>query len=71
MAKTAKTVEPTGIKLTGIELLSSSLSRPELAGTDQGIFLFNVRIIHDVAREKKLVFIITMGYTVRTHYIYH
>lgn len=58
MAKQVKTEYPTGIKLTGIELLSSSLSRPELAGTDQGIFLFNVRIIHDVAREKKLVFVI-------------
>lgn len=58
MAKPAKTVEPTGIKLTGIELLSSSLSRPELAGTDQGVFIFNVRVIHDVAQDKKLVFVI-------------
>ena len=58
MAKPAKTEYPTGIKLTGIELLSSSLSRPELAGTDQGVFLFNVRIIHDVTRDKKLVFVI-------------
>lgn len=58
MAKPAKTEYPTGIKLTGIELLSSSLSRPELAGTDQGVFLFNVRIIHDVARDKRLVFVI-------------
>lgn len=58
MAKPIKTVEPSGIKLTGIELLSSSLSRPELAGTDNGVFLFNVRVIHDIDGDKKLVFII-------------
>ena len=58
MAKTEKKETPAGIKLTGIELLSSTLSRPELAGTPQGVFSFNIRIIHDISRDKKLVFVI-------------
>ncbi len=58
MAKTEKKETPAGIKLTGIELLSSTLSRPELAGTAQGVFSFNIRIIHDISRDKKLVFVI-------------
>jgi hypothetical protein len=58
MAKTATTDTPTGIKLSGIELLSSSLSRPEIVAKDQTAFLFGITLMHDIAREKKLIFVI-------------
>jgi len=58
MAKSATTDTPTGIKLTGIELLSSSLSRPELVAKDQTAFLFGITLMHDITREKKLIFVI-------------
>ncbi len=59
MAKSTTTDTPTGMKLTGIELLSSSLSRPELVTKDQTAFLFGITLMHEIAREKKLIFVIS------------
>ncbi len=58
MAKTATTDTPTGIKLTGIELLSSSLNRPDLVAKDQTAFLFGIMVMYEIAMEKKLIFVI-------------
>ena len=58
MAKKTPTDAAFGIKLRGIELLNSSLNRPEHASKNLSTFLYNVRIVQDIERNKKLVFII-------------
>jgi len=58
MAKKPSTDTAFGIKIRGIELLNGSLSRPEHAAKKLSTFLYNVRIVQDIDRNKKLVFII-------------
>ena len=47
-----------GIRLRGIELLDGSLLRPEDPKDDLTAFQFNLNIVHDIDRSKKLVFVI-------------
>jgi hypothetical protein len=58
MAKKPSPDPEFGIKIRGIELLNSSLNRPEQAAKKLSTFLYNVRIVQDIDRLKKLVFII-------------
>ncbi|HXR82025.1 MAG TPA: hypothetical protein VN763_13955 [Saprospiraceae bacterium] len=58
MAKKTSTGNAFGIKLRGIELLNVSLIRLEHTSKNLSTFLYNVRIVQDIERNKKLVFII-------------
>ena len=58
MAKKTSTGNTFGIKLRGIELLNVSLIRPEHTSKNLSTFLYNVRIVQDIDKNKKLVFII-------------
>jgi len=58
MAKKTSTGNAFGIKLRGIELLNVSLIRPEHTSKNLSTFLYNVRIVQDIDKNKKLVFII-------------
>ncbi len=49
---------PMGIRLRGIELLDGSLMRPDDTKEDLTAFQFNLNLVHDIDREKKLVFVI-------------
>ncbi len=49
---------PLGIRLKGIELLDGSLIRPEDVKEDLTAFQFNLSLIHDIDKEKSLVFVI-------------
>jgi len=58
MAKKTSTGNAFGIKLRGIELLNVSLIRLEHSSKNLSTFLYNVRIVQDIDKNKKLVFII-------------
>jgi len=58
MAKKTSTGTAFGIKLRGIELLNVSLIRLEHSSKNLSTFLYNVRIVQDIDKNKKLVFII-------------
>jgi len=58
MAKKTSTGNTFGIKLRGIELLNVSLIRLEHSSKNLSTFLYNVRIVQDIDKNKKLVFII-------------
>src|SRR6187401_762520 len=58
MAKKTSTGNAFGIKLRGIELLNVSLIRLEHTSKNLSTFLYNVRIVQDIDKNKKLVFII-------------